>query len=26
VEVWEARRNASFFEQAFGCKLEIEQE
>ncbi|MBF8284883.1 MAG: Ppx/GppA phosphatase [Anaerolineales bacterium] len=26
VEVWEAQRNASLFEQAFGCKLEIEQE
>jgi hypothetical protein len=26
VEVWEAQRNASLFEEAFGCKLEIEQE
>ncbi|MBI4553605.1 MAG: Ppx/GppA family phosphatase [Candidatus Latescibacteria bacterium] len=25
VEVWEAQRNAELFEEAFGCKLEIEQ-
>jgi exopolyphosphatase/guanosine-5'-triphosphate,3'-diphosphate pyrophosphatase len=25
VEIWEAQRNADLFEQAFDCKLEIEQ-
>jgi hypothetical protein len=24
VEIWEAQRNADLFEEAYGCRLEIE--